>query len=839
MATLAEFRKQYPQYDDMSDKQLADSLYQKFYSDMPREKFDETIGYSPSITERIGSVVEPVVSVAGKIAGAVRGKQDPRTADLPVYQGDTPDLIRGRETAKSVTFDDEAYGDILKTQLGNRFVRMDRDANNYPIIVYKGQDGSEKRAYVNRPGLDWQDVDRAGMATLPFLAGAGAAGRVGGLFGAGWKTLAGLQAGAGAGTSVAADLAAGSMGSEQGVNIPRAATAGAFGGLTQVAGPTISGGIIGTAAGAAAGDTPEERVAGGLMGGLTGILGGRLVDRGLRTGGASRHLKDGKLASPEARAAAQRQGFNPDEMSAEEAEMFARGINVGADEAEIAAAIKTNRFGIPTTKGQRTKDPQLLSVEKDIRYGNLGQDAKRVLEHFDADQQRAIRDAALQRAPRPGEPVNRVDRGDPYKEGVGSMIAPHRVNEPLDPASLGQDIGSALKSAHKAGNKKIDEAWSSVQEMVPAPEAFQSLPGIVSSKLGTIPVDDAVTPTAMRMAKDLDVFMKGNGTVGATPDVIQQQSVKSLDQMRRRLLALRDGASNSTDRAASKAIYDGFNDWIDDVADKGLATGADPASAAALRTAREVTKDIKQLFAPKDRRGRATPESRILDDIIEKDHNADQIVATLLGNGGAHTVPKAGSLAALNSIKKILDPKRGLIDESWATRTWDDIRMAYWSRLVMDKKGGMASPTVAQNNINAALRNQPGMIKMLFSGEEVRVIKDFARAVGEAAYKDPNPSGTASALRAMNRNESGNWLKTFFETQQKRELFSKHNVIMSRFYQFLAKKVPVNPLGARDAAGVAAARRAASQDLSLKPAPSRSGIGGAAGALTSDFLVGR
>ena len=37
---LDEFRKRYPQYDDMSDSELADSLYRKFYSDMPRAKFD-------------------------------------------------------------------------------------------------------------------------------------------------------------------------------------------------------------------------------------------------------------------------------------------------------------------------------------------------------------------------------------------------------------------------------------------------------------------------------------------------------------------------------------------------------------------------------------------------------------------------------------------------------------------------------------------------------------------------------------------------------------------------------------------------------------------------------
>lgn len=41
---LAKFRQQYPQYNDMSDSKLADSLYNRFYSDMPRAEFDAKLG---------------------------------------------------------------------------------------------------------------------------------------------------------------------------------------------------------------------------------------------------------------------------------------------------------------------------------------------------------------------------------------------------------------------------------------------------------------------------------------------------------------------------------------------------------------------------------------------------------------------------------------------------------------------------------------------------------------------------------------------------------------------------------------------------------------------------
>lgn len=44
MATIAEIRQQYPQYNDLSDTQLADSFHSKFYSDIPKDQFYSSLG---------------------------------------------------------------------------------------------------------------------------------------------------------------------------------------------------------------------------------------------------------------------------------------------------------------------------------------------------------------------------------------------------------------------------------------------------------------------------------------------------------------------------------------------------------------------------------------------------------------------------------------------------------------------------------------------------------------------------------------------------------------------------------------------------------------------------
>lgn len=72
MATLSEIRQQYPQYADMSDAALADSLHKKFYSDMPREQFDAKIGIKPAQAKRVG-IGEDLAELG---TGVVRGFRD-------------------------------------------------------------------------------------------------------------------------------------------------------------------------------------------------------------------------------------------------------------------------------------------------------------------------------------------------------------------------------------------------------------------------------------------------------------------------------------------------------------------------------------------------------------------------------------------------------------------------------------------------------------------------------------------------------------------------------------------------------------------------------------------
>lgn len=58
MPTIQEVRKKFPQYDNMSDQELADAIHKKFYSDLPREEFDAKLGMTPANQELERKAIE-------------------------------------------------------------------------------------------------------------------------------------------------------------------------------------------------------------------------------------------------------------------------------------------------------------------------------------------------------------------------------------------------------------------------------------------------------------------------------------------------------------------------------------------------------------------------------------------------------------------------------------------------------------------------------------------------------------------------------------------------------------------------------------------------------------
>lgn len=102
--SLQEVRQKYPQYDDLPDAVLAERLHSKFYSDMPREEFDQRIGLAaPQASSVPTPIAPPIASNPG--GGGMAGN--------PLSAGETSTVQRtlfGRDQRRGVQVGAQAVG---------------------------------------------------------------------------------------------------------------------------------------------------------------------------------------------------------------------------------------------------------------------------------------------------------------------------------------------------------------------------------------------------------------------------------------------------------------------------------------------------------------------------------------------------------------------------------------------------------------------------------------------------------------------------------------------------------------------------------------------------------
>jgi hypothetical protein len=105
MPSLADVRSQYPQYNDMSDGQLADALYRKFYSDMDRTTFDQKVGLKAApVVETPRGEERGGLALRSFEGGMAAGAQQ-TTPDMEAHRGS----YLGRATTNEL--DEEMYID--------------------------------------------------------------------------------------------------------------------------------------------------------------------------------------------------------------------------------------------------------------------------------------------------------------------------------------------------------------------------------------------------------------------------------------------------------------------------------------------------------------------------------------------------------------------------------------------------------------------------------------------------------------------------------------------------------------------------------------------------------
>lgn len=676
---------------------------------------------------------EESASILDRAWSAVKGTRDALDAGIKTVFEQFPNELQNT-TAMAATLgaSDAQMADVIQKGLGNKFVRREKDNNGYDIFVTRGPDGKEQRGYVNSPGLDTQDVVRGVRGALPyFLTGSVAA-----VPGIGRGVLANsiLQGATAAETSAGGDFLLEDMGSQQGIEGGKALAAGAMG----FVGPVASAG----------GSALWRRF----------VTEPRYFNRGT-----------GQL-TPRGEAMARQLGVDPQTLTDSATKELARTMAMGPQEAAQAVGSGKLEFGIPQTLGQRTKDQEQLLIEKAMRAGGYGDQAKSVIGGLDSEQAKKVEEAA--RGVLPRQYLTNTN---------GSQISPQmrqHINSlpavTLEKDTLGQYVQNAVKSVRKGAKAAEKFEWDKttpldiVRSQSSAPDAMTPMTGVgkavsqnnakplldehIRQELGDLAnvFDPANTPVAFKMGEVLDQYMKGSAPTTRLHSAFGIKRQDSVDAIRRTIGRMSKDAETPTDREAAGALYKAYNDWMKKAAEHGLLTG-DVQEVGQFVRAIDKSREINNLFKPL-LNGKPTAGSKIIEKVMASD-TPENVVDAIFSAPTAGIKP--GSIEAIRLMRKAAD-KYGSADD--AVDVWGSMKVAHWSKLVQDKQGNMFTPTVMRNNIKASLGSQYSLVRELYSKQDLAMMRRFVKALDGIVWKDPNGSGTATALVSLMKNMFGRFM---------------------------------------------------------------------------------
>lgn len=679
--------------------------------------FDEINGGQPQVAKPSAPVDPHATPDAptwvGRRIQDVIGKQDERFKDVPAFRPDTAGFDgvgKGTYAAGVIAGNsDDGMADLIAKQLGPRHIKTEKDGNGYPVVHYYDDQGKSQKAYVNRPGLDIQDVARTIGGAVPYVVTGGMAGAA--VKGAGLGVNALVQGATAGATNLAAQGTRGATGSDQSFDPAEAAI-------------TASAGVAAPVVGAAAGALWRRFV---TVPGLVDSTTGQLTQKGLD--------------------AAKRAGLDPNEITPDVAKKFADVLSRTRDEAQAGVQATTSPFNIPVSKGQATKDPYLLTQEEAMRRRLFGEQAQGVMTDFDKQQTQAIKSAALGDTSQPGA-----------RSSIATELNPGRAVGDVNPGTLGGSIREGLQSAQEAARTAEKEAWKNTR-LDATPPALDLLGPKISDaiKSSGIAPSQAGTPATHAMGELLDSFIAGEAPIASSAKVFGTPSMTTnVGEMRKQLLAKMQDAATPTDKSAARNVYNAFNEWIGEAADKALLSG-DAGAAAQLTVARAFTRDMHAIFDPKNSAGRTTPAGNRLAQVLEGADTPEAVVGALFGSQGSKTMANGG-VGALQNIKQALTQ---YAEPEVAKQTWNDIRLAYWVRLVQGKNGELVGPTAMLNNIKTSFAQQQSALETLYSPKEIVQMRQFVRALEAVSYKPPNASGSGYTAVGLAKDMVGKFFEAF------------------------------------------------------------------------------
>lgn len=584
-----------------------------------------------------------------------------REENLPGLFGmtglDTGAQIR-MAAAANLNPDEHAVADSAEANIPG----LERSEDSYGNVILEFTEGPNagQRVFVNPPGLDVTDttqifseiVNAFPAAKWANMAASGILRAVRAAFGE-------------AGTQIAGDVAAGSFGSEQGVDFVKAGMAGV----------------------------------GGSMGQVAGDLASKWVRRHIFT---RKYFLNGQLTG-KGKKAARDAGLNPDEIDQRMAAALADELSLGRDPVTAANTALGRRFGVTTmTAGQKTLNfPQLereLALEGKPGASSVMSSAKR--------RQRAQVEGAIDEVEgtisgRHSVAPSIVDAGAVAKEGM---------------ARQRNDLLGEIKAAY-------DKLLGRNSEFMGKPADIAEFSDAIRKIANDYDINEILTPGAARVVTLLGK-LKTNIASSAKhrgyqvpPRMMTRVMLNEMILLRKQITANINSipSANDADRALAIKLRGKYDEMLDDVVDRALFEG-DETLFADWGTAKGLRKELTQRFG--ERFGRETDEAgRVIEMMFRTNADARETANYILGAG------KLGGAKLSAKIVARLGTSLGRETEEFIA-----IKSMALKKMLRPGSRDLTISAMS-NNIKEARVGNPDLWKELWTPEEAAFLKQFENLV--------------------------------------------------------------------------------------------------------------
>ncbi len=626
----------------------------------------------------------------GGLAGLISGEGRTEFPDMPEllsYSEGLPAASPERAqvwAGASTAVDTEALADIAMKALQGATRKEDKQGN--VIITYEGKD-----YMVNQPGASQTDLVQLIGQTGWFSPGTRLA--------SGMRTLGGRMAASAplmAGTSAATDIAAGALGSEQGVSGERALTAGALGPVAEIAAPAVAG-----------------------------------VWRMLTT---RRDLFNPltKQLTEKGKDYVRKIGLDPDDLTPGVQGKFAREMATEQIPDIAMSKALSKEFDIPYTRGQTVQSASQSGREEQIRHGVYGSRAQEIMGEFDQLADQRV-EAALQRV------QNRLG---------GAGIS--------KPSEAGDVVSQGLRREAATFDRAIDDAYEYArgldahvdasalprlrQWMTEGLDQFSMTPDLYPAATRAVKiVDDLVNKAkAIKPSRARQETTRGYLVIDAPGRGPQNISVADLDLARKRLVNSIGLAKTQADRKAAGIVKKSFDRWEADVVENGLFSG-DQAAIPALRKAIQTRARKGYLLGPRLKKGKGDDVGTMIQRIIDEDRTGSEVANWIIGSAKIGSAQSQKAIRVARRLEEIFG--RDSVE-------YGVIREGVFNKLSVDAAGKTVSPRVFVQNMKQAFHKAPELMKELFR-EEQKLLSSLRTAIERRVVPESMTNPSRSAFTAM------------------------------------------------------------------------------------------